>query len=60
MFEFDKSTKQKDFVQEYLYLEDYYLYQQYLEDQISKEKNHEDPRGSVEINLDNGKTIEIT
>ena len=60
MFEFDKSTKQKDFVQEYLYLEDYSLYQQYLEDQISKEKNHEDSRGSVEIDLNNGKTIEIT
>ena len=52
---YEKKQKRQDFIQEYVYVEDYSLYQP----QKKKEKD-ENPRGMVEVDLNNGKTTEIT
>jgi hypothetical protein len=48
--------KRQSFIQEYAYVEDYPLYQP------AKRKKQEDeqPRGVVEVDLNNGKTTEIS
>ena len=54
---YKRHRKEQDFRQEYAYVEDYSLYHK------SSEKNKEDdenPRGVVEIDLNNGKTIQIS
>jgi hypothetical protein len=48
--------KRQSFIQEYAYVEDYPLYQP---KQKKKEKD-EYPRGVVEVDLNNGKTTEIS
>lgn len=60
MFEYLYQPKQKkeEFVQEYAYVEDYSLYHREVPEK--KEKKDEDPRGVVEIDLNNGNAIEIT
>lgn len=49
--------QQGEFVQEYAYLEDYSLF---YEPPKKKQESTETWRGIVEIDLDNGKAIEIT
>ena len=49
--------KKEEFVQEYAYVEDYSLY--HSEKPVKKEEKDEDPRGMVEIDLNNGKAIEV-
>lgn len=59
MFDLYKPEKEKEeFVQEYAYVEDYSLYHRDAPE--SKEEKDENPRGVVEIDLKNGKTVEIT
>lgn len=58
MFDFDWSRKQQsEFVQEHAYVEDYSLF---YEPPKKKKESDEDRRGVVEIDLNNGKTIEVT
>ncbi len=53
---YNRKQKRQNFIQEHAYVEDYSLYQPR---QKKKEKD-ENPRGMVEVDLNNGKTAEIT
>lgn len=57
MFDFERTRKHTEFVQEHAYVEDYSLF---YEPPKKKKERDENPRGVVEIDLDNGKTIQIT
>ena len=52
----NRKQKRQNFIQEYAYVEDYSLYQP---PQKKKERD-EYPRGIVEVDLNNGKTTEIS
>lgn len=57
MFDFDWTRKQQsEFVQEQAYVEDYFLFYE----PPKKKESDENRRGVVEIDLNNGKTIEVT
>jgi hypothetical protein len=56
MSDFDRT---REFVQEYAYVEDYSLFYFNNEPSNNKEELDENRRGIVEIDLNNGQTIEI-
>lgn len=53
---YDKQRQKRQDFQEYAYIEDYSLYQPAQK----KKQKDEHPRGVVEIDLNNGKTTEIS
>jgi hypothetical protein len=53
---YNQKQKRQDFIQKYAYVEDYSVYQP----PENKKEKDEEPRGMVEIDLNNGKTTEIT
>ena len=55
MSDFDR-TRKSEFVQEYAYVEDYSLF---YEPKQRRKESDESFRGIVEIDLDNGKAIEV-
>jgi hypothetical protein len=54
---YERHRKEQDFEQEYAYVEDYSLYHK---PSNGNQEEDESPRGVVEIDLNNGKTIQIS
>lgn len=53
------SDRAREFVQEYAYVEDYSLLYPNHEFKNKKEESNKNPRGILEIDLNDGQTIQI-